>query len=476
MKRRHFFQVTALGSLGLTSAERAHAKRTSQGVVAEKPREIPVIHEADICILGGSSTGVFAAIRAARLGADVVIVEKQNCFGGVATCGMVNVWHSLFDTEFKRRIIAGLTLETVERLRKRDAVAFDEQSDSKWCGFNSEELKIELDEMAAEAKIQTYFHTLFSAPVVEDGELSAVIIENKSGRAAIRAKVFVDATGDADLCHRLGVSTYVRKNLQPPTACARFGAWSSLESVDVNEILAEHRNEFDLPEGFIWGNHVPDSDVYMLAGTRVYDVNCSDADNLTHAEIEGRRQVRATMDILRKYAPSNNISLQALPSQICIRETRHVCCRYQLTGDDFLYGRRFDDAIANGSYRVDIHHQDKPGITVRNLDGTERYSRPGHSSKSGRWREETETNPTFYQIPFRCLVPENSYGNLVVAGRMLDADTVAFSGARVMVNMNQTGEAAGTAAWMALDEGVPIAQLDPAQLRKLLAKGGSVVV
>ncbi|HQQ01010.1 MAG TPA: FAD-dependent oxidoreductase [bacterium] len=476
MRRRRFCQVAALGTMGLTSADQAQAKAARQQVVIETRREIPVIDEADICILGGSCTGVFAAIRAARLGANVVLVEKQNCLGGVATSAMVNVWHSLYDTEFKRQIIAGLTLEAIERLQKRGAAESFDKSASKGCGFNSEELKIELDEMVSEAKVRVYFHTFFSAPVVEDGELSAVIVENKSGRAAIRAKVFVDATGDSDLCHRLKLPTYVRKNLQPPTACARFGAWSSLESVDVNKILAEHRDEFALPEGFIWGNRVPDSDVYMLAGTRVYDVDCSDAKELTHAEIEGRRQIRAIMDILRKYAPPNDISLQALPSQIGIRETRHVRCRYQLTGDDVLTGRRFDDAIANGSYRVDIHHQDKPGITLRYLDGREQYSRPGYSNEEGRWREKTDSNPTFYQIPFRCLVPEGPYGNLVVAGRMLDADEVAFSGVRVMVNMNQTGEAAGTAAWMALDQRVSIGQLHPTELRELLAKGGSLIV
>ncbi len=476
MKRRRFFQSATLSAIGLTSTDRAYTNAVSQGLVVEKPREVQVIHEADICVLGGSCTGVFAAIRAARLGAKVVIVEKQNCFGGVATCAMVNVWHSLYDTEFKKQIIAGLTLETIERLQKHNAVVSIDKSSSKGYGFNSEELKIELDEMVSEADVQVYFHTFFSAPVVEDGKLAAVIVENKSGRVAIRAKLFIDATGDADLCHRLGLSTYVRKNLQPPTACARFSAWPSLESVNIHEILAEHGEEFALPEGFIWGNRVPDSDVYMLAGTRIYDVDCSNADDLTYAEIEGRRQIRAIADIIRKYAPPNNISLQALPSQIGIRETRHVRCQYQLTGEDVLYGRLFDDAIANGSYRVDIHHHDKPGITLRYLDGTEQYSRPGHFHQEGRWREKTETNPTFYQIPFRCLIPDGPYGNIAVAGRMLDADAVAFSGVRVMVNMNQTGEAVGAAAWMALDESASIIQLDPTRLRKLLADGGSIIV
>jgi flavin-dependent dehydrogenase len=88
----------------------------------EPARDIPVIHEADVCVLGGSCTGLFAAVRAARLGARVAIVEKDNCFGGIATTALVNVWHSLWDTEGKRQIIAGLTGEVIDRLDRRGAL------------------------------------------------------------------------------------------------------------------------------------------------------------------------------------------------------------------------------------------------------------------------------------------------------------------------------------------------------------------
>src|SRR5699024_2015545 len=105
------------------------------------------------------------------------------------------------------------------------------------------------------------------------------------------------------------------------------------------------------------------------AGTRVYHTNSSDGRELTLSEIEGRRQVRAIMDLLRKYADGNKMSLVSLPSYIGTRETRHIHCKYRLSNEDILYGRRFDDAIANGSYRVDIHHQEKPGLTFKYLNG-----------------------------------------------------------------------------------------------------------
>ena len=477
--RRDFLKRSALevaggGVLAGSQWNQASANNGAPEVIREPARTLPVFAEADICVLGGSCTGVFAALRAARLGAKVVLIEKQNSFGGTATNSMVNVWHSLMDTEFKQQIIAGLTLEVIERLEKRGAVNFDRGSASVGCGFNSDEMKIELDEMVKEAGVKPYLHTFFSMPYVRDGQLEAVIVENKSGRGAIKAKMFVDATGDGDLCHRLGLKTYTREHLQPPTTCARFSGWDSVRS-SFSRLFREHGEEFDVPLGFVWGRGVPGSEVYMLAGTRVYGADCSNAEQLTKAEMEGRRQVRAFMDMVRKYKPESDVVLQALPSQIGIRETRHVKCQYQLKGDDVLSGKRFKDAIANGSYRVDIHHQDKPGLTFKYLDGTQSYNRPGYPPIKGRWREETQTNPTFYQIPFRSLVT-GQYGNLITAGRMLDADLVAFSAVRVMVNMNQTGEAAGTAAYLALDTHTPIPSLKPSTIRKTLAEKGSIII
>jgi len=451
--------------------------------IFEPSRNIPVIEDSDICVLGGSCTGVFAAVRAARLGAKVVIVEKQNCFGGVATSGMVNIWHSLMDTEYKKQVIAGLTLEIIERLKKRDAVTEKEhQLDAFF--LNTEELKIELDELIKEAGIKPYLHTLFAAPLLEHGELKAVFVENKSGRGAIKAKVFIDATGDGDLCARSGFSHISPENRQPPTTGAKifgFGSdlygMASIGSFNLKEAILKYGNEFNLPEGWGWSSEIPGADgITFQAITRVFGADCADAVSLTESEIEGRRQVRAVMDIVRKYGPENaKITLLALCSYIGIRETRHVRCLYQLTEKDVLSGRRFDDAIANGTYRVDIHHDDKPGVTFKYLDGTEIYFRNGYPKQIGRWRTETEHNPTFYQIPYRSIVPQGSK-NVICCGRMLDADKGAFGAARVMVNTNQTGEAAGVAAYLSLNSGKAVGSIDIDLLRMTLKAGGSIIL
>jgi hypothetical protein len=181
------------------------------------------------------------------------------------------------------------------------------------------------------------------------------------------------------------------------------------------------------------------------------------------------------MDMMRKYSPQTKLGLVTLPSYIGIRETRHIKCQYQVSDDDAMNGKRFDDAIANGSYVLDLHHQDKPGITFKYLDGTQRYSRPGYPEERSRWRPETPTNPTFYQVPLRSLIPPK-YDNLIVAGRMLDASIIAYSGIRVMVNMNQLGEAAGVTSYLALNQHKSIARVSSAEVRETLKKGGSLII
>lgn len=470
--RRKFIGRIVAGSLGvgsLSSFTSPSKDKSSFG----STKEMRVIKEVDICVLGGSCTGVFAAVRASRLGAKVAIVEKQNAFGGVATNSMVNIWHSLLNTEYNKQIIAGLTVEVIERLTKRSAVFKSEKSASVGLTFNSQELKIELDELVIESKITPYLHTLFSEPYfTEDGKLAGVIVDNKSGRGIIKARYFIDATGDGDLCYRTGLESYVSDLLQPPTTCAYFDGWNNEQ---FNTILKEHGKEFNIPEGFVWGANIPTTKSYMLAGTRIYNVNCSVADDLTRAEMEGRRQIRSILDMLRKYGKNLEVGLVGLPSNIGIRETRHIKCLYQVSDDDALYGKRFEDAIANGSYRLDLHHQDKPGLTFKYLDGTEVYSRPGYPEEKKRWRKEIPVNPTFYQVPLRSLIPKK-FDNLMLAGRMLDASIIAFSGIRVMVNMNQLGEAAGVTSFLALDQNKSISSVNPADVRNSLAKGGSIVI
>lgn len=445
--------------------------------IKEPARDIPVINNVDLVVVGGSCTGVFAAVRAARLGVSVAIVEKQNCFGGVATAGNVNVWHSLHDTTGERRIISGLTQEVLDRLSARDAVLCSSNPSSAF-RINTEELKIELDELVVKHGIIPYLHTFYAAPVIKHGNLAGIIVENKNGRGVILAQQCIDATGDADLARHLDLPSFIPETLQPPTTCAKIQGFSTLGKFNWQQCISEHGKEFSLDSDWGWGGAIPGlPEIQLRADTHVFGCDTSKSDELSRAEIEGRRQVRAIMDLLRKYGPADaDIALVDLASTIGARETTRIIASYRITGEDILHGRRFDDAIANGSYRVDIHHANGPGITFRYLDGTELViAERGAKPVKKRWRDPIDIDPTFYQIPWRSLL-QDRIPNLVLAGRMLDSDKTAFSAARVMVNMNQTGEAAGVACALAIQNDLPIQSINPEEIRKTLTDGGSIII
>jgi hypothetical protein len=300
--------------------------------------------------------------------------------------------------------------------------------------------------------------------------------------ANTRRDFLIDATGDADVLARVGLPVRKDEVLQPPTMCALVSGLEEVRKASPGFDLAgviydKDRFAEALAPGFVWtAESVGFSGVTMVAGTRVWGTDCSDADQLTLASIEGRRQVRAIRDILHDNSKAGDrVSVGALPARIGVRETRHAVCLHRLREMEVLEGTRFEDAIANGSYRVDVHHPDKEGLTFRYLDGREVYVVPGKKEVERRWREKRDRSPAFYQVPYRSIVPKGSQ-NLLCAGRMVDADRGAFGAVRVMVNCNQMGEAAAVVCHLALEAGCGAADIDVSRLRKILADGGSVVL
>ena len=427
---------------------RQNTTASEANTILEPARTVPVVQECDVCVLGGSCTGVFAAVRAAQSGAKVAIIEKQNAFGGMATAGLVNKWHKLYDNARKERIIAGLTLDVIEKLDKIGAVYMHAEGKGDF-DLNTEELKIELDRLVLENGITPYLHTHYVAAEIQDDTVNAVFIENKNGRQAIRAKVFVDATGDGDLAAAAGLPFEIRDGLQPPTTCADISGLPK----DIRKLIDTHREEFGLAPDHGWGAGVPGSGgAMMCAFTHAFGTLASDATQLTAAEIEGRRQIRAYMNIARKYGGANNPPcLHDLASSIGLRETRSFTANYRLTEQDLIEGRRFEDAIANGTYPIDVH-----------------------DPKTGQFKFK-QPKGNFYQIPLSIMVNDKT-PNLVMAGRMICSDRSAFGGIRVMVNLNQTGEAAGVTAALAVAENKPVPKVNARAVRKGLSDLGAAVV
>jgi hypothetical protein len=447
MKRRTFLGAASLGAIGasLSGVEaRAVGDTAGTAVIREQPRDIPVVQTCDVCVLGGSCTGVFAAVRAAQLGARVALVEKQSAFGGVATMALVNMWHKLVSHKGEP-IIGGLTKLMIDRLGEVGGVG---KRGSGNFAINTQELKIELDRLVLQHEVTPYLHTFYASPLMDGNRVKAVFIENKNGRQAIVADVYVDATGDGELAKDVGLPFEIREGLQPPTTCAHV---SGLPHGALGLAL-EHREEFGLAADHGWSAEVPGSNgVQMAAFLHVFNTNAADGAQLTAGEMEGRRKVRAYMDAARKYGGEKCSPCLLNLGGLGIRETRSFRANYALTGDDVLSCRRFPDAIANGTYPVDVH-----------------------DPKTGKFHF-TQVKGDFYQIPLSSLVSDEA-PNVVLAGRSVSADRTAFGGIRVMVNLNQTGEAAGVTAATAAESKTAVAKVPADAVRKRLADLGAIVV
>ena len=452
--------------------------------VLEPARQTPVVAEADLCVVGGSATGVFAAVRAARLGARVVIVERMNCFGGVATNGLVSLWHSLYDEGKHKQIIAGLSEEVLSRIPDLDQCSGPNDSHL----FNPTELKIELDALLKEAGVKMMLHTWYAGLCRDGARVDAIFVENKDGRGAIRARFFIDATGDGDLCRDLGLESYRNPNVQPPSAVyfmqgagspdfwQKIGAESAKKTVQ--RLIRLHGAEFGLEPDWGWEEPLPGlKNVLLCADTHVFGLDLARAEDLTEAEIVGREKMRKVIRMMRKYGdPNETYALAAACSVIGVRDTNHYKTAYRADYMDLLLGKRYEDNILNGTYPVDMHRADS-GICFMKFDGRCITHYSDGTRTVTNWREERGVPkdcpvPTYYSLPFRVLV-QDKIENFLAAGRMIHATPEAFGALRVMINLNQIGEAAGVAACLALQSGVPVQKIRGEEVARLLARGGS---
>ena len=442
----------------------------------EPARSVPVCHEADLCIVGGSCTGVFAAVRAARLGLSVAIIEQATLLGGMAVAAQVNEWHSVNDTSGTRPIIGGLTLEVVERLRRRGAIRELSPVHRGQFRFNSAELAVELDDLVRTHRIRVFLAARCVAATREDARVTSAIIEDRSGRRAIVAPFFIDASGDGNLLRHAGFAAEKPSVLQPVNLQAIVSGSSTANGPvpwpDLEPRLAAH--DYPAANSRPWHFPVPGADgLTNLFGARLNGIDASDADAHSAALFEGRRLHRAYLDMLRAHSADLRPIVVAWAQSLGVRETWHARCQHRLTGEEILGGQPFADSIAQGTYPVDIHSAD--GTVLRYLDGREEFVPKTGATLWRRWKPEGAPVPACYHIPYRTLLPLEAE-NLLVAGRLLDADREAFGGVRVMVNMNQTGEAAGVAAALCHRAGISFPKLNPADLRASLNTGGSLLL
>jgi hypothetical protein len=460
-------------------------RRIDGEFISEPARKLPVAAQADVVVLGGGPAGICAAAAAAKQGASVLLVEKNGYLGGVATASLVCIWHSLYSINKKEKIIGGLIDDILYKLDARKALYYDSTNGKKGnIFFSTEEAKFVFDEIAIENGVRLLFHSYVSGVIKErEGSIKAVIIENKSGRSAVKGKIFVDCTGDGDVGWHAGAE-YEKGNrqgkMQPPGLCVRLGnlrygaeGQTSLPAALKNKKMDYNGLLYPASVWGVWDVHRRTSDM-LIAAARMVNTDCTDAFQLSQAEVEGRRQIGWVVKTLRKDLPGfENAYIVDVADEAGPRETRRFIGDYVLTEEDLLTGRSFPDVIARGTYPVDIHNSSGGGIVFKNLDGTMHIYDERGNVKAGMWTHDgKKSDVQYYQMPYSMLLPRNM-DNLMVAGRCSSMTHEAMGAVRVMVNCMQLGQAAGIGAAIAAGKGITPREVQASDVQKVLIRMGA---
>lgn len=401
-----------------------------------------MLAEADVVVAGGGPAGLGAALAAARCGARVVLVERYGFLGGNFTVASVGTVCGLYvqDGSGFDYVVGGLAREFADALAARGAavgpVPFKETAVLLYVPWEAKRLADGL--VSAEDRIELLLHAFVCDAVVDDGEVRAAVVATKRGLRALLGKVFVDCTGDADLSTFCRAETelgprglrqhasmqFFLQHVDTATAMAHIGRLS--------EYIAECGDHLSRDGGAAIPTMRPGEFIGAMTRVRNPDgtpIDVTDARQATWGEMEGRRLAEEAAAFLKDHVPGFGESfLQDTAVALGVRETRRVRGEYVLSGSDVTGLARFDDAVMAGAWPQEFH--------VEGRSTEYRFLPPGAS----------------YQVPFRCLRPRG-LRNLLVAGRCISADHEALASTRVMAPSMALGQAAGTAAALAVRAG-----------------------
>jgi FAD-dependent oxidoreductase family protein len=449
------------------------------------PRQALLAGDTDVLVVGGGPAGLGAALGAVQAGARVILAERYGFLGGNATAALVMPLMS-FHTQVPQKerrgattllptdhgpgepVVGGVLAKLLSRLVHVGGAIPPTLATGYVVPFDPEWFKLVALDLLDEAGVQLLFHA-FASGVLGESTVEGVVFETKSGPLAIRAKVTVDCTGDADVAVQAGTPTEVGRAdglVQPMTLMFRM---AEFQRAAFDAYVKEHPTEWRGVHG-LWDLvrkataagelKLPREDILFFAtphegevsvnSTRVTRVLGTDVWDLSYAEWMSRRQMRQIAEFLKQYVPGFEKSyVMQSGVNVGVRETRRIIGDYQLNADDVLSARKFDDAIARGAYPVDIHNPDGKGTVLKRLP-------PGEA----------------YDIPFRCLLPRNAEG-LIVAGRCISGTHEAHSSYRVMPIVMATGQAAGVAAALAARRSARPREVPVGQIQNELVRQGA---
>lgn len=422
---------------------------------------IPVKYDVDVFVAGGGPAGVAAAVAAARNGCSVYLAEGQGCLGGMGTAAMVPVFMQFSDGI--NMVAAGIGEKILTRLRAAGGTGYDNPYSIKL-----EVLKRVYDELLVDADVAFTFQTHLIAVIQEEGEVTEAVLYAKSGLFAVKAKMFIDCTGDGDLAAWAG-APYEKGdqdgNLMPGTLCSLWAGvnWDEAERDPTHKRMLEQAfrdkvftvEDPSLPGMWRIGRTTGGGNIGHAFG-----VDGTDEVSLTQAFIEQRKRLVEYEHYYKKYLNGfADMELAATGSMMGIRETRRILGDYVLNLQDFESRAVFPDEIGRYCYPVDIHayRPDK-----------ELHQKMKESFETRLRYKQGES----YGIPYRTLTPQG-LKNVLVAGRCISTDKYIQGSVRVMPGCFITGQAAGAAASIAIGEGTDIRGFDIGKLQGLLRKMGA---
>ena len=441
----------------------------SQRKVIEERREIPVVGEYDVVVLGGGPAGIAAALAAGRTGRSTVLVERYGFLGGAGTAAGLSTFcglHAVVGGEH-RQVVHGVVDDILRRLERMDGLnrphlTIRDQIQAQ--AYDISAYKIAADELLLEAKVKLLFHAWAVAAIMKsETEIDAVLVETKSGRKALVGRIFIDATGDGDLSLWAGASCEVgdgKGNMLYPSTLFRINAvdpekagkaWDLIPKL-MDEAEAKGLRRFPRKKPIVRPQRDPIEWRANLTQIKNPDGTAAsgiDYEQLAYAEIEGRRQCWDVFDFIRRSTPGfERAYIVEIAPQIGIRETRRVRGEYMVTGEDVLGCADFPDTIGVNGWPVEAHVSGDVNFVF-------------HKKERG-----------FNQLPYRMIVPQG-VGNLFVTGRCASMTHEAQSSARVSGSCFVMGQAAGTAAHLALAGGIAPREVNVSELQRRLEADGA---
>jgi len=459
LKRREFLKGAAVVAAAASPRFGAHAAEEGRGTVYS--RRLETAYDVDVFVAGGGPAGIAAAVAAARAGKRVFIAETSGAFGGAATAAYVPVFATFSDGVHD--IVGGIGRE-IRRLVSRQV-----PEDAYWTPIDVEELKRAYDKLVSESGASFSFFTTVCDAIAHNGRIERVVVATKRGILSVKADVFIDCTGDADLCAFAG-GVYemgdAEGTVMPPTLCSQ---WCDIDFDQKNpwpqDMLPKAIADgvFSVPDLHLPG-FFKAADGSSLGGGNighVFGVDPTDERSLTKAMMDARRRLPEYERFYKTYLKGyEKMRLASTAPFLGVRESRRVVCDYMLDVGDFLRRAKFEDEIGRYCYPVDIHTS-KPGDVAAFKAFLKEYDKDLKYKKGES-----------YGIPYRSLVAK-SFSNLLVAGRCMGTDRKMQASIRVMPGCFITGQAAGLAA--ALAPKGEVRRVLATELRAKLAASGAYI-